>query len=319
MKHEIRKYGSFCLKGEVNAGYHYLKNIKQPGLRLQQFINRVEQRFFTADPKFRFKTRVKWIRQALRAYCLYFVDVLTGRLSVSEAEKPLAERLAAIVGADADSDIDELESILQRRFEKTGWHFLGGVTRPFRGPYIYENQQVETFNIELPLGTAKILVNFMHRFHMRSWLDFATFGKMGTGGWAKTDGLYCVADTYDIASESFRINYLKHEAQHFDDYSRFPFLAEGEQKTLEFRAKLVELIYSESPAAFSRFMIEACDNADFPHLQASFMIRTAMMEKLNIRPEATFPGLTDMSVIKSLAAEIFADNTAALHKRKQPC
>ena len=60
------------------------------------------------------------------------------------------------------------------------------------------------------------------------------------------------------------MSYLKHEAQHFDDYNRFPHLKQGHQAHLEFRAKLVELIYVESLKGFLKFLSEAENEPEVP-------------------------------------------------------
>src|SRR4029077_9164441 len=66
-----------------------------------------------------------------------------------------------------------------------------------------------------------------------------------TDGWATAMTLYAVRSAYDIESESFRVSYLAHEAQHFADYGRFPKLARPER---EYRAKLTELAEAQATA-----------------------------------------------------------------------
>jgi len=81
------------------------------------------------------------------------------------------------------------------------------------------------------------------------------FGLSGTGGWSNGDGLiHCVKRHYDLESESFRVSLLKHEAQHASDQSRYPGMSSAD---LEYRAKLVELIYSEERQLLGRFLQEA--------------------------------------------------------------
>ena len=90
---------------------------------------------------------------------------------------------------------------------------------------------------------------------MRSWLDYISFGETGTGGWSNGDGLiHCVRAAYDLDSEDFRVSLLKHEAQHAMDQTRYPGITNEE---LEYRAKLVELIYSEERGMLSRFIAQA--------------------------------------------------------------
>jgi hypothetical protein len=208
--------------------------------------------------------------------------------------------------------MDEIEEILSQKFTAIGWHFLGGITLPFRGPYIYEKLTKKKYQIRLPLGIRSINVFFMENFHSLSWLDFATFGNRGTGGWAKQEGLYCVLEKYDVKSVEFTNSYLKHEAQHFDDYTRFPHLLEGHQSTLEFRAKLAELIYSESTESFRYFMKEAKNDKNFPHLLASYNIKTEFSKKLSFSDETSLLEFEDLQVIKTTALEIYLEHTRKL-------
>lgn len=93
--------------------------------------------------------------------------------------------------------------------------------------------------MELPDGSAEYTVNLLKGFVFRSWMDYLTFGRYGTGGWASPDGtINCIEQAYDLESERFRVSLLKHEAQHTVDRKRFPQITPAE---LEYRAKLVEL------------------------------------------------------------------------------
>jgi hypothetical protein len=166
--------------------------------------------------------------------------------------------------------------------------------------------------VELPLGERELTVNFMKKVHSRAWMDFITLGKQGPGGWAKDDGLYCFADFYDVDSSVFRINYLKHETQHFDDYERFPFLKTGSSDTLEFRAKLVELIYAENMVSFQKFMAEASENKEMPHCYAAYRIKEGLRERLNLAPDYDMANYADMEKIRQEAQAIFQQNTREL-------
>jgi hypothetical protein len=115
----------------------------------------------------------------------------------------------------------------------------------------------------------------MSDFILQSWLHFATFGGKFAGGWARTDGLYYVNDRpkkkrIELDSSEFQISYLKHEAQHLSDYSLFPNL---QAKDLEYRAKLVELIYEpKSIRLLKKFFYEKKFNPHLPHPYSSFII-----------------------------------------------
>ena len=104
-------------------------------------------------------------------------------------------------------------------------------------------------------------------------MDYLTFGRFGTGGWASPDGtINCIAQAYDFESERFLVSLLKHEAQHAVDMKRFPAITPAE---LEYRAKLVELHYSGDLGLLQKFFAEADESrAGDSHAMASARMRT---------------------------------------------
>jgi hypothetical protein len=163
-------------------------------------------------------------------------------------------------------------------------------------------------------------VYFLSGFLMRSWLDFSTFGKVGPGGWAKKEGLYCVYDVYkkDLKSEDFLVGYLKHEAQHFSDNRKFP---ELKQSVLEYRAKLVELIYRADHRRLLVFLSGAKNDSVLPHQQAEYMITSALSKRFfNSKPpleKELWLGLPYKSV-SGFCRDLFRKSTARLTSRLKP-
>ena len=98
--------------------------------------------------------------------------------------------------------------------------------------------------------------------------------RFGTGGWASPDGtINCIEMAYDFNSERFLVSLLKHEAQHTVDMKSFPGITPAE---LEYRAKLVELHYSNNLALLDKFLSEASDvRSDDSHGLASFWVKKA--------------------------------------------
>ncbi|PCJ17215.1 MAG: hypothetical protein COB02_14305 [Candidatus Cloacimonadota bacterium] len=310
-KDAINRYISYCMSAKLKEGFDFLNQIENPSKLITTFKSRVENRFFISSPKRRFKTKIKWIREILSIYYDYYIDVMVHNLDFFKAEKKLAQSLSKLSYFPQINDINEIEKLIDEKFQSIGWHFLGGVTLPFRGPYIYETLEKNIFSISLPNNVRDITVNFMKDFHSLSWLNYATFGKSGTGGWAKKDALYCVIDNYDQSSESFLISYLKHEAQHFDDYQRFPIILEGKQEVLEYRAKLAELIYSNSMNLFYRFMNESKNDKNFPHLLASFQIKRGFEKRLKSSLSEI-----NISIIQEIALQLYNKNTNDLENNK---
>ena len=306
------EYNKFCCQGSVIKGLNWLKEKENGSSCIRKLIRRIENRIFKEEPALRLRTGIKWIRQVLKAYAGYYNQVLTLRLSHEIAEQKLASRLVNCFPEADSPDINKLEVFLQQKFAGIGWYFLGGITSPYRGPYIYESQRKQVFHVELPETTRQLNVFFMESFHSLSWLDYATFGKCGTGGWAKPDGLFCVSEKYDVSRESFKVSYLKHEAQHVDDYERFPFLKTGCQSLLEFRAKLVELIYAESVIGISKFCNEAVADTAYPHLFASYRLVDLLARRLKTEKKHLEASEFFFSSVKSEAMRIYLENSSEL-------
>ena len=111
------------------------------------------------------------------------------------------------------------------------------------------------FDVELPLGKEQYSIKMLDGFIEKGWLDYISFGDVSTGGWAERDGMICcVRSSYDLDSEAFRVSLLRHEAQHMQDLRKNP---DMKSERLEYRAKLVELIYSEERDLLVRFQNEA--------------------------------------------------------------
>lgn len=314
LKEAINQYIKYCLTGDVKSGYAFLKSINNPSKSIVKFTGKVENRFFRNKPYRRFKTDITWVRDVLSSYYDYYIETMAVRTDKKTAEMNLLKALKSLPFNASGSDIREVEASISQKFKSIGWNFLGGVTQPYFGPYIYEELEEKIYSVELPDGNRNLPVKLMRKFHSLSWLDYATFGLCGTGGWAKQDGLYCVVQKYDISSENFQVSYLKHEAQHYDDYFRFPFLSEGKQEILEYRAKLVELIYSSSDVLFKKFMKEARNDSHYPHLLASYQIEQGFREHLGSKSNDLTTIITDVQQICEVARRLYACNTDELKK-----
>ncbi|MFJ7727624.1 hypothetical protein ACIQXV_15850 [Neobacillus sp. NPDC097160] len=273
------KFYAHCLQGDVTAAYEYLRSIQDKNKKYQDLVSKYYHRFFGGKPIYRYKSDDPWIRKVLLAYYQYFTSVLTGK-NVKDAETQLVQLLGGLISDQVIFDnLDIIEEKLEILFAEKGYQFLGGVTSPFRGPYIWKTTKKMDFIVELPHEIQEVTVNFLSDFIMQSWLHFATFGEKFAGGWAKADGLYYVDEgpkrkRARLDSSEFQVSYLKHEAQHLSDYSRFPHL---QPKDLEYRAKLVELIYEPKPIILlKKFYYEAKNDPNFPHPYSSFVLMTRL-------------------------------------------
>ena len=211
------------------------------------------------------------LNDILRLYQIYSRDVFYCGLPEPEAAYKLLTGLRLLLNMP-DADEELLAERLQAAFEANGYHALLWKTQGYYGPYVWRETVPTVYRVELPDGTAEYTVNILKGFVFRSWMDYLTFGRYGTGGWASPDGtINCVEQAYDFESERFLVSLLKHEAQHAMDMKRFPKITPAE---LEYRAKLVELHYSGDLGLLQKFLSEADESrTGDSHAAASARIR----------------------------------------------
>ena len=235
-------------KGRLRPAMEYLAQFPEQAELYRQYMSLYQQeQYLSYDVD-------SQLQDILLAYQKYYRDAFYLEQSPEEAAEGLRARLAGLLG-DGAASLDELEELTAEAFHAGGFHFLGGRTGGCYGPYIWRTEELRRYEVELPEGVQEYAVKLLGGFVMESWLSYLTFGLSGTGGWSNGDGLiHCVKRHYDLESESFRVSLLKHEAQHASDQSRYPGMSSAD---LEYRAKLVELIYSEERQLLGRFLQEA--------------------------------------------------------------
>ena len=239
----------------------------------------------------------------LRLYQIYYREVFyCGAPEAEAAERLLAGLRAAVNAPDADETL--LAERLRAAFEAAGFHALFGKTQGYYGPYIWRDTVPTVYRVELPDGAADYTVNILKGFVFRSWMDYLTFGRFGTGGWTSPDGtINCVEQAYDFESERFQVSLLKHEAQHAADMRRFPEISPAE---LEYRAKLVELHYSGDLALLQKFLAEADETRPGDsHAAASARLRRGFADA----------DRTDLPAVQARALELLDENTRELEER----
>ena len=243
------------------------------------------------------------LNDILRLYQIYYRDIFyCGLPEAKAADKLLTELRALLNMPDAEEEL--LAERLQTVFEQNGYHALFGKTQGYYGPYIWKDTVPTVYRVELPGGTAEYTVNILKGFVFRSWMDYLTFGRYGTGGWASPDGtINCIEQAYDFESERFLVSLLKHEAQHTVDMKQFPGITPDE---LEYRAKLVELHYSGNLGLLQKFLSEADESkTNDSHAIASARIKT----------EFTDTDQTNLSGIQARALELLNAHTKEMEEK----
>ena len=239
---EIRR---FFLNGDIKGAIAYMREHEEYKDILPAYTAIFE------DGEYRTFEVPDALNDILRQYQVYYRDVFYCGLPEAEAADKLRTRLKALLHLP-DAGEELLTERLRSAFEAEGYHALFGKTQGYYGPYIWRDTVPTVYRVELPGGTAKYTVNILKGFVFRSWMDYLTFGRFGTGGWASPDGtINCIAQAYDFESERFLVSLLKHEAQHAVDMKQFPAITPAE---LEYRAKLVELHYSSDLGLLQEFL-----------------------------------------------------------------
>ena len=238
----------FFINGDIKGAIAYMRNHEEFKDILPAYVAIFE------DCEYRTFEIPDILNDILRLYQIYFRDTFYCRLPEAEAADKLLTGLKVLLDMP-DAEEELLTEQLQSVFEAKGYHALFGKTQGYYGPYIWRDTVPTVYRVELPSGTAEYTVNILKGFVFRSWMDYLTFGRFGTGGWASPDGtINCIEQAYDFESERFLVSLLKHEAQHTVDMKQFPGITPAE---LEYRAKLVELHYSSDLGLLQEFLSAA--------------------------------------------------------------
>ena len=287
----------FFVNGDIKGAIAYMRNHEEFKDILPAYVAIFE------DQKYRTYEISDNLNEILRLYQIYFRDTFyCGSPEANAANKLLTGLRALLNTPDAGEAL--LAKQLQSAFEADGYHALFGRTQGYYGPYIWRDTVPTVYCVELPGETAEYTVNILKGFVFRSWIDYLTFGRYGTGGWASSDGtINCVEQAYDFASERFLVSLLKHEAQHTVDMKRFPEITSAE---LEYRAKLVELHYSSDLSLLQKFLSEADENkTDDAHAIAAATLKRKFADT----------DQSSLSCIQVRALELFHAHTKEMEEQ----
>ena len=287
----------FFINGDMKGAIAYMREHEEFGDILPSYIAVFE------NCEYRTYDVPEFLNQILLQYQVYYRDVFYCGLPETEAADKLRKQLKALLDMP-DAEEDQLAQRLCAVFEQNGYHALFGKTQGYYGPYVWKDTVPTVYSVELPGGTAEYTVNILRGFVFRSWMDYLTFGRIGTGGWASPDGtINCIAQAYDFESERFLVSLLKHEAQHTVDMKQFPGITSAE---LEYRAKLVELHYSGNLGLLQKFLSEADESkTNDGHAIASAWLKHAF----------TDTDQSDLSRIQTRALELLHAHTKEMEEK----
>lgn len=298
MVYDSSIYYGCIVKGDLHGAMSYVRQFPERSALYERFMNR-----FAHERRITYEADAE-LERILTAYQQYYRDVFYLRMDRKQAENRLRDRLAQALGIHEDGtelcDIEQNQ--LVEMFRSHGLHFLGGKSSGYYGPYVWRTTETVSYDVELPDGVQTYSVKLLDGFLTRSWIDYLSFGEIGSGGWTDGDGcINCVKSAWDLESESFRVSLLKHEAQHARDLAMD---REMSSEELEYRAKLVELIYSSERNLLKAFAREA--DASDPtngHAMAAHRIMKGFADALGV--EKLDPDAIPLGQIQTVARELF--------------
>lgn len=276
-------YG-YGLKGEVREALSMLDKMESRHQADVTFKEKFEQRFkYSEDRTDYLSSRDPSLRELLKIYQNYWREGLLNEEQNSD-EALKNDLVSFFNSSNKEEAFTQLvvdrnnlprvhdDYIASRNMHSTGFQKTG----KFYDLLVWKSNVLEQFEIELIVQQVVVDVYWMKDFVTLGWTSYARLGERYPGGWATDDALYAVAKGYDRESEKFKVNYLKHEAQHFADYQQFPELMNYD---LEYRGKLIELAYGD----------------EYLHDRLSYFIDNANFDKSNAHPYANYCIISDMS------------------------
>lgn len=269
------EFGAYLLKGQLQEAVDYVSKFIDKKDWVESYKDIFEKGGYYK------RTDNETLNKLDHIYQNYYRNVFWNNITNVDAQKILFQELWQFCGSRDVLAVDEtIEDEISKVVMAEGYEYLGGKTQGYYGPYIWKQSARETYEVELPTGIELYTVVMMDGFISRSWLDFLSFGEIGAGGWAEDDGtLCCVRSAYQKGcEEDFHISFLKHEAQHAYDKKTYNELS---AETLEYRAKLVELIYWPIDIKIKAILREADkSNPDNSHAMAAYRIISKMSLEL---------------------------------------
>lgn len=259
----------------------------------------------------------RFVTALLDIYRIYWTESLARPNAEPTAAAKLLQSISTLLAGTPFKSMDDAERSIALRLEASGFHSQEGQTGRLRDLMIWRSQTTRIETVRLPEGTNATQVNYLDDFVSRGWSTYFTCDRTGTGGWTKPDGLYVIVPAYkSLTDETFRVNFLAHESQHYADHRQFPHLADWE---LEYRAKLVELATTETTRdkTLGGFSSNQGDDPQDPHSFANKRVLAALRSRLRLPGQADLSAVPGERLRKAAIAELKADTNRrmALAKR----
>jgi hypothetical protein len=252
----------------------------------------------------------KLVAAVLLAYQRYWWQALKTQARLDALESQLLNTLRELLAASPSdaTDMDAITELLETAIKGRGHHPLTGRTPPLLEFMLWQSEQTQSYEVELPERRQSIKVVLMNGFLSRGWSSYALCGRGGASGWSADDAVYAVASRYDLTSEKYRASLLAHEAQHFADKKMWPSMPPWE---LECRAKLTELSAAQETQRdlLTKFTQQQSDNTQSPHTYANKRVLAALRRHLTLAADADLLS-TRVDQIKQAASTALKEDTS---------
>lgn len=246
-------------------------------------------------------------QKALHAYRLYWRAAVIQPETRDAEEAALAARLSVLLDRPDLTTMAAVDGPMRERIRAEGGFVLGGRTGRLLDLMLWSRQDEREVAVALPEGPHEVKLFLLDDFASRGWSEWLTCGRTGTGGWAKTEGLYAIVPAYDsLEDEAFAVNFLAHETQHFADYAAWAGLPSWQ---LEYRAKLTEVALAETTRArtLERFVRNQGDDQADAHSYANRRVLEALRRRLALAPDADLAAAAPDALRAAAQAELQAD------------
>lgn len=236
-------------------------------------LRQFRARFTDNSEQFAASSNSPLANSAIVVYQDYWRAALTRSLTPDQAERQLENQLRKLLGTQYPDYRagEDVFTQLQQALAAQQLESSLGQTPPWRDLYIWAHQENRRYRVELTDVEQSVDVTLIEQPLVQGWQHFASLDLSTTSGWATADGLYCLCWSYDLDSEAFRVNWLKHETRHLVDFREFPGLSEAD---MEYRSKLTELAFSGNQVSetLRQFANNAEADSPSPHASANYRV-----------------------------------------------
>jgi len=296
MPEQIRSYNQIispAANGDVSLTLSRMDSVKKFSNPLVNFKYQKQKKKylerFSSDTE---KSKAPCKNSVINDICSFYQDYWTIKLlnSPVNCDSILYNKLSHYLVDNklTEQSFEELsktikdDSEITKVIEKEGFYCKFFLLNGIQDILIWDKQSRSGYSINLPENEIDINVVFIENYILKGAANYATFGYSQIGGWASNadSSLFCNRGTYKLKSEKFQYSYLKHESIHFIDIKDYPNL---ESADLEYRAKLIELIYCTEKTIYKRmdeFIIGSSNETrDNSHSFANYHLISQLSKK----------------------------------------